>query len=235
MTAARAGRWLFACTALALLALSVLAGYIEARPFLERANAPEIQIRKILAAATEGEPISVWESDLARRSRLATCLDVLRPLSGDTSETSTALTKACLAIAESYAARAPLSANAWFVAATLAYRLGDIERTRSYLGASFRTGPNEQWVAERRALFAYGVRDKLGAELLARLDADFLLLLRTRAGIRTLARRYVFDPTLREHLVGLAETTEPQFQRRFLDIVKETLRKLDRDRGADAE
>jgi hypothetical protein len=52
--------------------------------------------------------------------------------------------------------------------------------------------------------------------------------------MRPLARRYVFDPTLRDRLVNLAETTEPEVQRRFLMAINDTLRDLSRDVGTPA-
>jgi hypothetical protein len=206
-----------------LCAVSAWAGWQEASPFLLRAASLEVRVASVVEANSANAPVRWWESRIARRARIETCLDTLREARGIVQSTAALvreLENGCLAIVISALSRAPNSANEWFLAAAMARRQEDLEMTRKYLDMSYRAGPTEQWIAARRAVFAYNILDELTPSLRSRMDADFVLLLRTRNGIQQLARLYVEDRTLREHLVRLAETLEPPLQRQFIEHVE---------------
>ena len=210
----------------ALLLLSVFSAYVEARPFLLRGHQEQELVNAFLTLSKERLSGSLFDSGRARSARLNSCLRSLTLAVGQRGPARASafkIAEACLTIAEANVAHSPLSSNDWLLAAVLAQRLGQIERAKRYLDASFRTGPNEQWIAERRALFAHQIRDRLDSELLKDLDRDYLLLLRTRRGACALATRYLRDESIREHLVSLAETTEFDVQDRFLRLVRARL------------
>lgn len=214
------------CLGVLLLALSFWGGWRETTPFLIRPRDFDYRVSAINHATNETHPISSWESRLARRVRLEYCLNTLHSAlqtSAASAEFIAGIQRGCLRLAESSASRAPMSANDWFIAAALAYNLGDRPAFERYLRMSFLTGPDEQWIAERRALFAYAVRATLPSDLAASTDADLLLLLRTKTGIRQLATQYVQDATLREHLAELAERLPAELQRQFLSLVQEQI------------
>jgi hypothetical protein len=218
-----------AVVVLAALALAGLSGAMalkESSPFLLRAQSLGGRVAAIEAASSDSSPVSIFESRFARSARLDLCLDTLTEIaaaSGFPPATEDRVARGCLAIAEATAARSPLESNVWFVAATLAARLGDLDRAVGYLKASFETGPNEQWIAERRALFVYPLRARLGPEMERLLDQDFALLLRTGRGLDVLATRYINDPGMRERLITIAETLDPEDQARFLDRIEDQI------------
>jgi hypothetical protein len=206
------------------IVLSVLAAVTaagEAGPFLLKAASPDRRLDMMTAPAAT--PVSLLESGLARTARLDVCLSTLRDVvsaSPPSPATGDAVTRRCLAIAEATVERSPLESNVWFIAATLAVRLDDFAKAERYLDRSFRTGPAEQWIAERRAPFAYAIRDRLSQDVRAEADADLALLLRTERGVQVLAARYVTDPGMREHLIGIAETLDRRTQERFLGHIR---------------
>lgn len=222
----KAGAWIVVLSALVLAGLSAVMAVKEVPPFFLRADTTSVRVAEMTAAAAEDRPVSMLESRFAREARLGLCLDTLQEIAtaedlpGDA---ETLVTRGCLKIAEAAAARSPLESNFWFLAATLAARLGDLDSAVPFLKASYQTGPNEQWIAERRALFVYALRSRLDSELERLLDQDFALLLRTERGLDVLAARYVDDPTMRDRLVVVAETLPPEFQERFLDRIKDQI------------
>ena len=65
--------------------------------------------------------------------------------------------------------------------------------------------------------FARRANHHEGAGLLADLDNDFRLLLRTERGRKSLAANYISQPSLRRHLTDIAVTLDPVTQQKFLD------------------
>jgi hypothetical protein len=198
----------------------------EAPPFFLRADTTSVRVAEMTAAASEDSPVSMLESRFAREARLGLCLDTLEEIAtvqGIKGNAETLVTQGCLKIAEAAAARSPLESNFWFLAATLSARLGDLDSAVPYLKASYESGPNEQWIAERRALFVYALRARLDSDLERMLDQDFALLLRTERGLDVLAARYVDDPTMRDRLVTVAEALPPELQERFLDRIRDQI------------
>jgi hypothetical protein len=215
---------LLGCIAIALAALAGMMAYSESGPYLLRSGSLARRVVLMSSVPTNGTAVSLFESNFARTVELDVCLSTLRDLVVQRSADAGPVTRGCLAIAEATVARSPLDSNAWFIAATLAARLNDFAAAQRYLAESFRTGPSEQWIAERRALFAYALRDHFSA-LEREIDGDLALLLRTQRGLKVLAERYVTDSGLRSHLVEIAETLDRETQRRFFEHVRE---KVDR-------
>lgn len=221
----RLERWAVALLAFVLLTLSSLATFVESRPFFARARPLEQIVPDFLEGRRYATFTSFLESRDARNAWLGSCLASLKSITDDLSSSATTrleLTRSCLEIAERIIKLAPLSSNAWFIAAALSARLGDIPRLEQFLTTSYKTGPSEGWIAERRAVFAYRVKDKLSVSLREKMKDDFLLLLRTEKGSSYLAGLYSSDPQFREYLTSVAELTEPAAQERFLWSVRRT-------------
>ncbi|MCX5494121.1 hypothetical protein OSH11_05385 [Kaistia dalseonensis] len=206
--------------------MAIAAGFMawrESRPFMMRLQPAVIRAEVIGGIERRAPHWYELESRFARRARLESCMSTLNEVTlDDVPEEGgmVRLNKGCLAMAERNLALAPVSADDWFIAATLARQVGDIDRMKRYLERSFATGPNEQWVAERRALFMFRESRLLGDDLKQRLDQDLALLLRTRRAIQRLAEIYVNDKSLRDHLISVAETLEPRYQKRFLGYIQ---------------
>lgn len=196
--------------------------YQESRPFLLKLAEPVRQRDALVAASAKPAPLSVLESQYARRARAEICLSLLGSLRESGSETASQpeIARACLAMLETSLALRPLSSNDWFLAAYLAEQLGESDRAIRYLDRSYRSAPSEQWIAERRAVFAYRHRAELPDDLVSRMDDDFRLLLRTRRGLDVLARSYVRDRPMRDYLVTVAETLDEQSQIRFFEEIQ---------------
>lgn len=212
--------------AICLLLLSAVVATEEAAPFLLRAHSPEHLLGEMSGADSHASRVSRFESRIARSSRLEACLNLLRGLTRSVTTsraTVRSVADGCKAIAEGIVARSPLDSNAWFLGASLAEQLRETEQAERYLNLSFVTGRSEQWIAERRALFGYRLRDRLAETTRLRVDQDIALLLRTDRGIDVLANHYVDDPAMREYLVGIAETLAPDDQRRFARRVRNAI------------
>lgn len=132
--------------------------------------------------------------------------------------------RGCLDIAKREAARRPLDANAWFVAATLAWRLGESDAAESFLDTSYRTGPNEGWIASRRSWFTHAIEEDLPDRFRTLADQDFLLMFRSEQGAEALAARYVEDPAIRGRLTALAAKAPMERQGRFLHFIREAMK-----------
>lgn len=219
----RSGLILTALAASSLLVLSAAMAFQEARPFLLRGQPAGVRIAAARAAA-DSSPVSRLESMTAQVARLDLCTNALREIAATTAGTPSLrreIARGCLNIAKAIVARSPLQSNVWFVAAVLLTRLGDLKSAERYLEASYLTGPDEQWIAERRSLFFYPLRRHFGSGISERIDQDLALLLRTERGLDSLASLYVADAGMREHLTAIVERLDDTVQKRFLDRVRD--------------
>lgn len=209
--------------AVGLFVVAAFGAREEVASFAMRTASLPSRVAAAVAAGRASEPSSWLASDSARSAQLDMCLTTLKETiraSPSVASIVDDLDRGCLRVAESATAHAPASANVWFLAATEAARLGDNVRLREYLKASYRTGPAEGWIAERRGLYGYGIADRLDPDLRTAVDGDLALLLRTTTGVKLLAERYVADPDLREHLAGIAGRLDPRTQHDFFEYVK---------------
>lgn len=219
----RIGGTVLAAAAGILFVFSAILATKEAGPFILRTQSLDFRVSAMSTEETGSLPVSMFESRPARNARLDACLSTLHDVMASLPSkltTVTSIKRGCLKVAEAIVEKSPLEANIWFIAATLAIQLGDLPRGEAYLKASYRTGPTEQWIAERRALFAYPLRPRLSEDLKLAVDRDLSLLLRTERGVNAMAARYVEDPSLRDHLVELAENLDRSNQERFLSRVR---------------
>jgi hypothetical protein len=164
------------------------------------------------------------ESRFARRARLDTCLKILNqaslvPSPNDEVSGVNSLRRACLDIARNNISAAPASSNDWLIASSLAGQLGDADRSRAYLARSVATGPNEEWIAERRIRLA-AADQPADPAITALLDQDLAMMLQSNRGIQQLAEIYVYDAAMRARIADVAETVPPFYQNRFLLSVR---------------
>lgn len=204
--------------AVALLLASSLGAYQELAAFRVRADVAT----GTLPSSHSRIAAPGLSSRLARRARLDACSMHLNQLldlgqSGAQQE----VVPQCLALAESIVSRAPLSSNEWLVASQFASDVGDPERVGRYLLRSFETAPAEQWISGRRSMFAYEQAAGLAPEFQALIDRDLLVMLQTESGVRSLAKYYVSDPSLRKRIVDLALTLDQERQLRLLMLIRE--------------
>jgi hypothetical protein len=208
---------------LGLFVVAAFSAREEGAPFLLRTAPLQSRLAAAVADGKDRQPVSWLASRVARTVQLETCLTTLKELiriSPPRAPLIADVDRGCLKIGESIAAEAPASSNAWFLAATEAARLGDNERMKRYLMVSYRTGPTEEWIAERRGLFGYRIADHLDADLRASIDGDLALMLRTNSGVQLLAERYVSDPDIRQHLADIAAKLDARTQHDFYEYVK---------------
>lgn len=122
----------------------------------------------------------------------------------------------CSAMALDAVQRMPTYSYAWFVLAYTEAITQDWAAMNQHLQLSQGTGPASQWVAEQRVALAESHRDHLDEASLAGNDADLAMLVLSQRGIRSIASRYVDDPSFRERITLIVETMPDEIQRRFL-------------------
>jgi hypothetical protein len=126
----------------------------------------------------------------------------------------------CLAIADKVLEQSPTMSFAWEVRAAANGVLGDFSSMNNDLVASWRTGPNEQWVAEHRSNTAETYLSKLDAEARRAHEQDLAILVLSNSGIASIAQRYMRQPDFRERITEIVSKMSDQDQRRFVGSVR---------------
>ena len=114
----------------------------------------------------------------------------------------------------------PRNAYAWYLQAYLAQQNGAADTFNAALLKSYASGPTEQWIAELRVPLAEYGQQLLNDEARAGHQKDLGLLVESRRGIGSIARRYVRDPAFRARITDVVETLPQEAQRRFLGTLK---------------
>jgi hypothetical protein len=136
---------------------------------------------------------------------------------------SAAIGPACLALADELVADAPTFSYAWYVGARASTLAGDWTGFNDRLLRSQLSGPNEQWIAERRAALAEDNLARLSDLARSAHDDDLRMLVRSDRGIATIATRYVSDAAFRDRITAIVETMTPPDQQRFIGSVRNAL------------
>ena len=126
----------------------------------------------------------------------------------------------CLAAADGIIASSPTYALASFIAAFAAARLEDWPTMSARLTLSQATGPSEQYLAEMRTNLAEENLGRLDTLAMAAHDRDLRLLAVSRLGLKSIAQRYMRDPSFRERITAILETVDEADQRRFLSNIR---------------
>jgi hypothetical protein len=160
------------------------------------------------------EPLSIrGEYSLSEACHLETfSLDaMLRPI-----PEREAFAKVCLARLTALVGSSPANAFAWVVVAELAGYLGQAGLATRALEEASKIAPNEQWLAERRVDVAERYRGLVGEAVSSLEDYDLAMLVRSSAGIRSIAKRYVDQPDFRERVFRVVSQLSPADQARFI-------------------
>lgn len=126
----------------------------------------------------------------------------------------------CTRTVQSITEARPGFAYGWYVRALMAEANGDKADMNAALATSRVTDPTGQWLAQLRVDLAEQHFSELDAGNLKGQTEDLALLVRSRSGISSIARRYVTDEGFRDRITAIVETLPPEDQRRFVDYVK---------------
>lgn len=114
----------------------------------------------------------------------------------------------------------PRNAYAWYLQAYLAHEARAAKMFNAALLKSYATGPTEQWIAELRVPLAERGFELLKSEARAGHQRDLGLLVESRRGVGSIARRYIRDPAFRGRITDVVETLPQDAQQRFLGTLK---------------
>jgi hypothetical protein len=161
-------------------------------------------------------------SSFAKRQVLASChygltseLALVRP-----AEEIERFAVACRNYSQAVAASMPTNSYAWLVLANASRALGDMPSMNRSLELSQLSGPNEQWLAERRVVLAEDNFDELSDAAKTGNARDLAMLATSYRGVKTIAKRYVTDEAFRNRITTIVSGLPADIQRRFLSSVK---------------
>jgi hypothetical protein len=135
-------------------------------------------------------------------------------------ENRTRLQESCNGIVDTITKASPNNAYAWYFQAYLAHQYGSDSEFNAALLKSYESGPTEQWIAELRVPLAERRLASLNEQALKGHQNDLGLLVQSRRGIGSIARRYVRDSDFRARITDVVETLPQTAQQHFLRILK---------------
>ena len=112
------------------------------------------------------------------------------------------------------------NAYAWYFQAYMALQNEADSDFNAALVKSYQYGPTEQWIAELRVPLAERGLASLNPQAQEGHQNDLGLLVQSRRGIGSIARRYVRDPGFRTRLTDVVETLPQPAQQQFLRALK---------------
>lgn len=135
-------------------------------------------------------------------------------------ENRTRLQESCKGIVDAITKASPNNTYAWYFQAYLAHQYGSDNEFNAALLQSYESGPTEQWIAELRVPLAERGLVSLNTQALKGHKNDLGLLVQSRRGIGSIARRYVRDPEFRARITDVVETLPQTAQQHFLRTLK---------------
>jgi hypothetical protein len=197
----------------------------ELAPFL---TARESSMSRILELAGGGTDAGL--SIQAQQLLLFDCRNAIGSLVSQlqTTEVRDGLFTNCLARSDEIAAAAPSFSMAWASGAVAAAALKDWAGFNMRLHRSYLSGATEQWIADMRVDLAERNLDQLDEQTRADHEADLRMLVGTSNGLRSLARRYLAEPSFRERITGLVDTMSQDDKARFVNAVQKAGREMRR-------
>jgi len=135
-------------------------------------------------------------------------------------ESRTLLLENCESVAGTITNMSPKNAYAWYFLAYLALQNEDEIGFNAALLRSYEFGPTEQWIAELRVPLAERGLPLLNPQALEGHQMDLGLLVQSRRGVGSIARRYVRDPEFRARITDVVETLPQPAQHQFLRTLK---------------
>jgi len=179
------------------------------------------------------QQVKIGLSIYAHQLELNDCLEALAEPFGMAQPTSrrTKVFYSCQALSMDIVKLSPAYSYAWFIAAFSSVQLGQYESFNYQLEQSQNTAPNEQWLAELRVNLAENNLTHLLPATKAGQGRDLILLVKSRRGVATIARRYVNDPLFRKKIIALVETLPENQQAKFVSNVKAAANNIPQRRG----
>ena len=179
--------------------------------------------------AFKGGPLA--SSHLSNQYWIDGCLRAVTSIKGRLlyGEGQTQLFESCEGVTTEITKASPRNAYAWYFQAYLALQNGAVEEFNGAILKSYEFGPTEQWTAELRVPLVERGLASLNARALMGHQNDLGLLVQSRRGISSIARRYVRDPEFRARLTDVAETLPQTAQQRFLRTLKSEVARFQAD------
>ena len=170
-------------------------------------------------------------SHAANQNWLDGCLRAVTSIEGRLlyGESRTRLLENCKRIAEEITNASPNDAYAWYFQAYLALQNKADNDFNAALLKSYEFGPTEQWIAELRVPLAERGLASLSAQASEGHQKDLGLLVQSRRGIGSIARRYVRDASFRARITDVVETLPQPAQQRFLRTLKAEVARFQND------
>ena len=205
--------------ALALAAYAAYAAWWEAGPFINGGQTSEQTAQQIVLGT-----LKAGLSEESQQIVVEDCVSVLNSFYALTrpTEDRDALALSCRHLIEESVAAMPSFSFGWYGLAVVDAVLdADPAIFDTDLARSQQTGPYEQWIAELRVALAEEHLTALSPATLTGHEADLRMLVQSRRGIATIARRYVNDASFRERITRIVETLPREAQLAFLDEVRQ--------------
>lgn len=126
----------------------------------------------------------------------------------------------CQSISDDILKTNPTDSFAWTVRALSDSILQNFDAMNHDLVMSQRAGSHEQWIAKHRNEIAEANYDQLDEKARAANEADLAVLVVSKEGVLSIARRYWNDPGFRERITRIVEQLPTPYQRRFIYWVR---------------
>ena len=155
------------------------------------------------------------------RATLNSCLSAMTSVYGRLRPAKERLEVAtnCGGFAEASAAIMPSNSYAWYIASLAAVQNANTPKFEENWLLSAKTGQNEQWIAGLRVALLEDHFDLASPVQLEAERHDLAVLVMSKVGIGSIARRYVSQPGFRERVVSVVETLPEADQARFVAAV----------------
>jgi hypothetical protein len=203
-----------------LAAASIAQAFGEVVPYFASGVGDRQKFEAIITGAFE-PAASKWSRDLY----LDDCMEVPRSFFAlaQPAAMRDRMLAACNANARQIVQSTPNASNAWVVLAATSAELNDFATMRTALGMSKRTGPNLQWLADRRTRVAEAYAAELDDAGRADYESDIAVLASSNLGRALLAQRYARNDDLRETYIRVLDAAPADQKRSFLSAVRKEL------------
>jgi hypothetical protein len=202
---------------LGLAAAGGVASFTELAPFYDLATSEGARF-----ALFAHQELSLPLTAASRMAFLSACYSLSSSIYARAQPTSkrNALLASCRDYALQVTHQAPTLGGAWAIAASAAGELGAATDFSAEILASQRVTPYEQWLAEFRVAVIEDHYSLASAEVIEAEVSDLQVLVHSKRGVRSIAKRYVDHPDFRERVTRVVEEMSQDDQRRFLEALR---------------
>lgn len=203
--------------ALSLLISSGIALVAEARPFFAAVGNRADRFEAIYQ-----DRIRIGFSQLSARVVLDSCTEATTSVYGRMQpvDRRNVVIANCIGQSNLISEAMPTNGLAWYVGAFLAAEQTDFDAMNSHLEHSYRTSPNEQWIAELRVKLAEKFFEQLDESYGDLHRRDLAMIVQNSRGIRNIAARWVRYPDFRERITEIVNELPEQSQAKFVRRVR---------------